>query len=141
MLRLRAEAAAPGETHQIVTEFQDPYLELVRLLREASEIEHALLVQYLFAGFSLKPRYQGLAGGGFPSAGSTFLSVAVQEMSHLDAVNELLMLLGASSVAVTSRIYGDHCAKGKGKALSTGGNGQLRRESWGAPAGPLAADT
>lgn len=96
MLRLRADAAAPGETHQIVTEFQDPYLELVRLLREASEIEHALLVQYLFAGFSLKPRYQGLAGGGFPSVGSTFLSVAVQEMSHLDAVNELLMLLGAS---------------------------------------------
>src|SRR3954471_20691602 len=96
MLRLRADAAAPGEVNQIVQEFQDPFLELVRLVREASEIEHALLVQYLFAGFSVKPRYQGLAGGGFPPLASSFLSVAVQEMHHLNEVNELLMELGAS---------------------------------------------
>ena len=96
MLRLRADAAAPGEKDQIVTEFQDPFLELVRLVREASEIEHALLVQYLFAGFSVRPRYQLLVGGGFPASASNFLGVAVQEMHHLNAVNELLMALGAS---------------------------------------------
>jgi hypothetical protein len=96
MLRLRADATAPGEKNQIVKEFQDPFLELVRLAREASEIEHALLVQYLFAGFSVKPRYEGLIGGGFPPSASNFLGVAVQEMHHLHAVNQLLMALGAS---------------------------------------------
>src|SRR4051794_33476682 len=96
MLRLRADAAAPGEKGQIVQEFQDRTLELIRLLREASEIEHALLVQYLFAGFSVKPRYQGLVGSGFPPSASNLIGVAVQEMQHLNAVNELLVLLGAS---------------------------------------------
>lgn len=96
MLRLRADATAPGQKGQIVREFQDPMLELVRLVREASEIEHALLVQYLFAGFSVKPRYQGLVGGGFPPSASNILGVAVQEMHHLNAVNELLVQLGAS---------------------------------------------
>lgn len=101
MLRVRANAAAPGEKDQIVAEFDDPTLELIRLLREASEIEHALLVQYLFAGFSVKPRYQGLAGGGFPPSASNVLGVAVQEMHHLNAVSELLGLLGASPNLVT----------------------------------------
>jgi hypothetical protein len=96
MLRLRADAAAPGETGQIVQEFKDPSLELVRLLREASEIEHALLVQYLFAAFSVKPRYQGIVGSGFPPSAGDLLGVAVQEMQHLNAVNELLVDLGAS---------------------------------------------
>lgn len=97
MLRLRKDATAPGEKGQIVTEFQDPSLELVRLLREASEIEHALLVQYLFAGFSVKPRYQRrLVGRGFPASASNIFGVAVQEMKHLQAVNEMLMVLGAS---------------------------------------------
>jgi ferritin-like protein len=96
MLRLRADATAPGEKGQIVAEFQDPYLELVRLLREASEIEHALLVQYLFAGFSVKPQYEDVAGTGFPSLPDSFVGVAVQEMGHLNEVNELLTQLGAS---------------------------------------------
>jgi hypothetical protein len=97
VLRLREDAMAPGEKGQLVTEFIDPTLELVRLLREASEIEHALLVQYLFASFSVNPRYQQrLVGRGFPPSAHNLLGVAVQEMQHLHAVNEMLVALGAS---------------------------------------------
>lgn len=78
----------------VTREFDDPYLELVRLLREASEIEHALLLQYLYAGFSLKPKYAALRGTGVPNA-TDLLGVAVQEMKHLGAVNRLLVTLGA----------------------------------------------
>ncbi len=80
---------------QIIREFNDPLLELIRLLREATEIEHALLVQYLYAAFSVKPEYIGLVGFGFPNA-DDLLGVAVQEMQHLEVVNRLLAALGAS---------------------------------------------
>src|SRR5690606_17647280 len=35
-------------TSPIFRDFNDPYLELIRLLREAAEIEHDLMVQYLY---------------------------------------------------------------------------------------------
>src|SRR5262245_55101862 len=35
--------------------FSDPYLELVRLLKEGAEVEQDLMLQYLYAAFSLKP--------------------------------------------------------------------------------------
>ncbi len=44
----------------IIRDFADPYLELLRLLREAAEIEHALMLQYLYSAFSIKARYQSL---------------------------------------------------------------------------------
>jgi hypothetical protein len=75
--------------------FDDPALELVRLLREAANIEHALLLQYLFAGFSLKERYADLAGSPFGDLATTLLGVAIQEMHHFARVNELLVLLSA----------------------------------------------
>lgn len=96
MLRLRADAAAPGEQDQLVEEFADPLLELMRLLREATEVEHALLVQYLYAGFSVRPQYAAIVGTGFPASASNMLAVAVQEMQHLHAVNQLLVALGAA---------------------------------------------
>jgi Ferritin-like len=71
-----------------------PYLELVRLVREASEIEHALLVQYLYASFSVKSRYQAVIGTGGDSI--SLVGVAVQEMHHLARVNELLTDLHAA---------------------------------------------
>lgn len=88
-----AAAAMPGA--EIVRDFEDPYLELVRLLREASEIEHALLVQYLYAAYSLRPAYVALQGFGFANA-NDLIGVAVQEMQHLQKVNELLGDLGAA---------------------------------------------
>ena len=41
----------------VLRDFNDPYLELLRLLTVAAEIEHGLMVQYLYAGFSVKPVY------------------------------------------------------------------------------------
>jgi len=61
---LRFTAADGATPPRIVRDFQDPYLELVRLVREATEIEHALLVQYLYASFSVKSRYQAVIGTG-----------------------------------------------------------------------------
>jgi hypothetical protein len=104
MLRLRSRgkeaafAAAPGTAAppaQIVRVFTDPYLELVRLLREASEIEHALLVQYLYGAFSVKPAYPLIVGFGLPNA-HDLLGVAVQEMQHLNGVNQMLGDLAAA---------------------------------------------
>lgn len=55
------------------------------LLKAAAEIEHALLIQYLYAAISLRdtPR-------------KTLINVAIQEMSHLLAVQNLLLFLGKS---------------------------------------------
>jgi len=83
-------------THgSIARDFHDPYLELIRLLKEASEIEHALMIQYLFAAFSLKPQYQALVGA-TAATSDGLLSIAIQEMQHLAVVNKLLVALGGS---------------------------------------------
>ena len=111
MLRVRIEpaatilpVAAPVEqpavsappTAHIVRDFADPHLELVRLLKSAAEVEHALLVQYLYAAFSIKDAYAIVRGtGGFASSTDLF-GVAVQEMQHLKVVNRLLVALRAA---------------------------------------------
>lgn len=77
----------------IARDFYDPYLELIRLLKEASEIEHSLMIQYLFAAFSLKPKYAALVGPPEPSSDG-LLGIAIQEMQHLAIVNKLLVALG-----------------------------------------------
>ncbi|EWS64655.1 Ferritin-like protein [Hydrogenophaga sp. T4] len=76
-------------------DFADAYVELIRLLREASEVEHALMAQYLYGAFSLKPAYASIAGYGSPNS-NDLLGVAIQEMQHLGQVNALLMALDAS---------------------------------------------
>ncbi|MGF7206385.1 hypothetical protein GGE65_000946 [Skermanella aerolata] len=80
---------------RIVRDFMHPKLELIRLLHEAAEIEHALMVQYLYAAFSLKPEYEQVRGTGAPNV-DDLVGVAVQEMQHLGAVNRLLVDLGAA---------------------------------------------
>jgi hypothetical protein len=87
--------AAPAPAAAVVRDFHDPYLELVRLLREACEVEHALMLQYLYGALSLKPAYAALAGTGVPN-NHTLLGVAVQEMQHLGSVNRLLLALDAA---------------------------------------------
>lgn len=79
----------------IVRDFADTYVELIRLLRDAAEIEHALMVQYLYAAFSVKPTYASITGYGIPNS-NDLLGVAIQEMQHLGQVNALLMALDAS---------------------------------------------
>lgn len=88
-------AAAAKRTGLIVRDFSDPYLELMRLLREGAEIEHAVMLQYLYAAFSVKDQYQRLIGFGNPTA-DNILGVAVQEMQHMGAVNRFLIALGGS---------------------------------------------
>lgn len=91
---------AATKTHRFSTvkrSFDDPYLEIVRLLKEASEIEHDLMIQYLYGAYALKPEYAGLVGG--PAPGSTSLmGVVIEEMLHLRGVNRLLVELGAAPV-------------------------------------------
>lgn len=87
-------ASASKATGIIVRDFADPYLELLRLLREGAEIEHALMLQYLYSACSIKERYQGMVGQGAPTA-TNLVGVAVQEMQHLNAVNHLLVALGS----------------------------------------------
>lgn len=81
----------------IQRDFNSPYLELIRLLKEASEIEHDLMVQYLYGAFSLKPAYTEIIGAPAPST-TSFMGVSIQEMQHLGAVNRLLVELDASPV-------------------------------------------
>ncbi len=88
-------AAAAKRTGLIVRDFSDPYLELLRLLREGAEIEHAVMLQYLYCAFSVKSSYQRLVGFGNPTA-DNILGVAVQEMQHMGAVNRFLIALGGS---------------------------------------------
>lgn len=93
-------ASAVADTHgatPIFRDFSDPYLELIRLLREAAEIEHDLMVQYLYGAFSLKPGFGELVGSPQPGSRS-FLGVTVEEMQHLAAVNRLLIELDAAPV-------------------------------------------
>ncbi len=85
------------DRRRIARVFDDPVLEAGRLLKEAAEIEHDLMVQYLYSAFSLKPEFAELVGYGAPESNSV-LGVAIQEMQHLRAVNALLSELGFSPV-------------------------------------------
>jgi hypothetical protein len=97
-------AAGPGKafakTHRfspVQQDFSDPYLELVRLLKEAAEIEQDLLVQYLYSTYALKPAYAQLVGIPTPNA-TSLMGVIIQEMQHLGGVNRLLVELNARPV-------------------------------------------
>lgn len=94
-----ADAGANVRSGRIVRDFISPRLELIRLLREAAEIEHSLMLQYLYAAYSLKPAYQEVIGTGTPNT-NDLVGVSVQEMQHLMDVNRLLVELGASPVFV-----------------------------------------
>lgn len=84
--------------------------EAVFLLHTAAEIEHALLVQYLYAAFSFgdPTRRSDSAGGdlnanqhamvfgpdGFAGWNRTLLDIAIEEMCHLMTVQNVLRVLG-----------------------------------------------
>lgn len=92
-------SAGFGADGRVVRDFNDPYIELLRLLHVAAEIEHALMTQYLYAAFSVKPIYQAIAGHGAPNS-NDLLGVAIQEMQHLGKVNQLLVALGAGPTLI-----------------------------------------
>ncbi|HEY0458767.1 MAG TPA: FAD-dependent oxidoreductase [Pyrinomonadaceae bacterium] len=78
----------------IAREFDHPRLEILRLLHEACEIEHSLMIQYMYAAFSIKPRYEDLRGLPDPKRSDCLLGIAVQEMAHFRDVNKLLVKFG-----------------------------------------------
>ena len=79
----------------LMRNFNDAFLELLRLLREAAEVEHAMMLQFLYGSFSIKDKYSEMRGDGSISESKTLLGVAIQEMEHLHKVNLLLTRLGA----------------------------------------------
>jgi hypothetical protein len=72
---------------------------LIHLLTEAAEIEHNLLCSYLYAALSLKNAKDGLSskeGATVDRWRKTIVSVAIEEMSHLALVNNLLVAIGGA---------------------------------------------
>jgi rubrerythrin len=69
---------------------------LVMLLHVAAEIEHGLMVQYLYAAYSLDPdKVEGRQRAMVEDWRETLLIVAKEEMGHLLTVQNVLSLLGA----------------------------------------------
>lgn len=68
---------------------------LVFLLQTAAEIEHSLMVQYLYAGYSITPSFGTSEYDMLVQWKSTVLGVAVEEMGHLMTVQSILALLQA----------------------------------------------
>lgn len=90
------DVPAPAEP-PIVVEHRE---QLIYLLREAAELEHTILCEYLFAAFSLKQRTdEGLTAGQLAAVErwrTAVLTVAKQEMLHLTLVQNLLTAIGAA---------------------------------------------
>ncbi len=73
--------------------------ELIAALRLASEVEHLLLVQYLFSGLSLKKRPEGITEAQAESTrrwAGVILGIAREEMVHLATVSKLLVAVGGA---------------------------------------------
>ena len=93
---LRTGRAEAAEAQPNLDVFMAPHERAVYLLHVGAEIEHALLVQYLYAGYSL-------GGPHLTDPGQirlarkwrdTVLEVAREEMGHLVTVENLLTLIG-----------------------------------------------
>jgi hypothetical protein len=88
----------PAETEPpLVVEHRE---QLIYLLREAAELEHTILCEYLFAAFTMKQRTdEGLTAEQLVAVErwrKTILTVAKQEMLHLTLVQNLLTAIGAA---------------------------------------------
>jgi len=93
----RVRETPPQSEPPIVIEHRD---ELIYLLREAAELEHTILCEYLFAAFTLKQRAdEGLSPAQLQAVErwrEVILTVAKQEMLHLTLVQNLLTAIGAA---------------------------------------------
>ncbi len=94
--RERSEAMTATAIEPVI----DTREELIIALTEASELEHGLLVQYLFAAYSMKKRAsEGLTEDQFEKVRSwerAVLEVAREEMAHLGTVCNMLTAVGGS---------------------------------------------
>jgi hypothetical protein len=89
-------ASSSQDVHPNVTArgFADPVLELIRLLRNAADIEHASLLQYTYSAFSLKAEYEGISGY-YSDDSMSLLAIAIEKMIRFGTVNRMLVVLGA----------------------------------------------
>ena len=71
----------------------------VHLLRVAAEVEHALMVQYLYAATSLDPSVDTSP----ENYVAKVMRIAVQEMGHLATVQNMLLLTGGSGAVHMQR--------------------------------------
>jgi hypothetical protein len=73
-----------------------PRQNLIFLLQVAAEIEHSLLVQYLYAAYSLKPNVPVPGGAGVTTSTwkRSLLAIAKEEMGHLLSVQNVLRYVG-----------------------------------------------
>src|ERR1700686_4336697 len=88
--------ALPEQEQPNLDVFSAPRERAVYLLHVGAEVEHALMAQYLYAGYSLggphltDPEHQRLA----QQWRATVLEIAREEMGHWATVNNLLTLIG-----------------------------------------------
>lgn len=76
-----------GLSIPFIEDAESPKEELIYLLKIAAEVEHALMVQYLYAAYSITDDDQtGLK--------RTIINIAIQEMGHFLAVQNLLLSIG-----------------------------------------------
>jgi hypothetical protein len=79
---VRPADAEVAETIELPELPETPQGKAATLLRVAAQIEHALMAQYLYAGYSFEPTQRAI------------VDVAVEEMSHLMTVQNLLRCIG-----------------------------------------------
>jgi hypothetical protein len=93
---LRTERAEVSESQANLDVLATPRERAIYLLHVGAEIEHALLVEYLYAGYSIggahlaDPEQQRLA----KQWRDTVLEIAREEMGHLVTVENILTLIG-----------------------------------------------
>ena len=82
---------------------------VVEYLRVAASIEHALMVQYLFAAYSLNSQAKASEEDQQQVVGwrDLLLSIAREEMGHFLTVQNVLCLLGAQTELMRDYQYGD----------------------------------
>jgi hypothetical protein len=89
-----AAVAATGPAHPIHDPPLEPRDEAIFLLTAAAEIEHALMVQYLFAAYSVRVVPGDPHADELESVQRLVAQIAREEMGHLATVQNLLHLLG-----------------------------------------------
>ncbi len=86
--------AAPSEP--LIQPPRKPRDEAALLLTVVAEVEHALMVQYLYAAYSVRYDLENHAHqGAARSLHLRLLQIAREEMGHLITVQNLLLLVGA----------------------------------------------
>lgn len=86
--------AVPGPTTAMHDPPLEPRDEVVFLLTAAAEIEHALMVQYLYAAYSVRVPDSGSDVDQLRTVQDLLLQVAREEMGHLATVQNLLHVVG-----------------------------------------------